>query len=595
MILTLYKNCIVKDSYAEVFSPSVFEEYLSGLDSDIINLDASYPTLRGRIQLDYTGLDSPFEYNYLKIEEGTQVYYCFINSIDLIADNLASLSYVVDVWHTYIGKTKQRNSILDRSKILPEDTFGFLPLDYQTDSPIYYDDISLNDGALAGKVGLLVEFQIYKTVSTGTEEEPQTSDQRQSFLAYITVKERSLTDGSLFDPSDTPATAAYSIPEVEEMIQGFIRSSSFKTLAALTPDKDTNTNLLGITGSYNYEIVNMYILPAEWCQAIAEQYTMSKTFSTTFVEWEDKSGSFIWNLPFIKTKQVQLWLFLDVEIVVGETGEDPEFVKTYAKPDWRNFLIKTLDNNYKNISVGAFTNPIPLSNNGREKVINLKVSIDAFNLNLMLIMDGRNYDITQFYSLEVPFTAINAETAQLRKIADREKRENAKAKIIGSSMNFLGQQLSTWTGASIGSPQDVTFGKIGSTISGIGTTGQSIATAVNAIQAADAAKYQLTYGQEIDIVGPINAYYGLVIFRMTNTYNTREVTYAINNLGYETSIPVTWEKDPWNPLNLDSTTAYNPTRYAYINLYGAAPQNIIQQLENILTSGTKIFYNTTLI
>ena len=557
MIFTLYSGCLLKDSYAEVFAPSALESYLNTLPQTTINLDASYPTLYGRIQLDTAYMNSPFEYNYMRIEDTTNdlYYYCFITAIDFLADGLVSVSYAVDIWNTYINKVSLRNSILGNTKYL-NGAYGYLPIEYDTLSPLIADEYLNNqDSKYFNKINLVVELQVYQTTNSESG-----SGLRHTFCAIVT-KGNTLIDNTL------------SAPETESMIQDLITLSSARWLATYKNDGTLSegipNNALDApwTDTYSYyEITNIYTVPAYWAQQIKNFYEMSKTFS-------------IQNRNIQSSPTYNFWVFTNQ---VGTSY-------SYPYPYTRMFSSITIANNFKNVSVGPWSNPIPILNNNENNIVQLFTSIDGFNFNLYLNLQGNLYDITPFYSLEMPFTPINGETAQLRRVADREKRNNAIAKIIGGTISEVGNGLSIWTGGESGTPKKTIISRVGQTLSSAGSYLEARAANVNAIIAASANKYQTSYSQSIDVVGMINGIYGLVLFRKANTYNDAEVSYAIDNAGYETNIIVPDIRYPWNPLNLTNID-YNPTRYSYINLYGAAPQNIIKQLESILTSGTKIYY-----
>ena len=561
MILTLYKNCFLKDTYTEVFDPSVLERYLDRLENEFIEIDASYPTLNGSIQLDFTLLDSPFEFNYMKLEADNRTYYCFINAIDLIGHNLARVSYQMDIWSTYIGGMKIRNSVLGSTKYL-RDNFGFLPIEYDTVEPIAALE-GLNSPNLLHQVGAIVEFQTY-TLSSSSD--PQKSN-RQSWVACLTPR---FVDGAGQVVFTNPTEGGYPVYYVENILQNIISGASSLKLETL------NMDLVELTSQEDryYELVNAYMVPAEWIQRMALQYPLRNTFSLEFPRQENQSS--------FRAPGCGFWVF------TKQVSTDNTYA--FPNPEWKEFLTVELPNDYTNLSVGPYTNPIPLSNNGLDKTISLRASVDGFNFNLALSMDGQLYDITPFYSVEVPFTSVDAETVQLRRIADREKRNNAIAKIVGSSISFGGGAAKDIGGMGAGTPESVIIKGVGTIIDRAGSLTTDIWTGINAIQAASAAKYQTTHSQNIDMVGAINAYHGLTLFRMYLPYNEAEVEYAIDNVGYTTAIIISNDKRPWNPLDLANTVGYNPTRYHYINLYGEAPQNIVRQLEGILTRGTKIHY-----
>lgn len=550
MYFRLYKNCIVKDSYAEVFSPSVFESYLSTLDSFVWEVIDSYATLNGSIQLEYSEANGPFDYNYMKIVNvDGRIYYAFITRVEIVGEDLAVVYYKTDIWHTFISGCQQRNSIIVNSKATTADDFAFLPVEYETLSPWTWSS-SLNSATHFSKVKLIVEFQTYDLVSSQSGQ--QSEDKRQTFVAFMT-KGRSLKDN------------VYTLSEAEFAIQELINNSSGQNLTTLaynaTPLEGFPENWLQLaTGDRWYSIVNVYMIPASWGEEIYRDYATSITFK------------------FKQNDNYYFWLMLSQE------GGNP----VYPEPGFRPFMNITVPNDYKNIAVGVFSNPVNIINNGKESTLKLLSCVDAFNFNLMMEFQGAQYDITPFYKVELPFTSINGETAQLRRIADQEKLMNAVAKITGSTIKAAGKGLSAVKGQSSGTPGDTTAGRAGSLLSAGGTWVQDVWTGVNAIVAASAEKYQTTYEQNIDIVGAINAYYGIMLFKKDNTYNDAEVQYAINNVGYQTQHLVEVGVPPYNPYNL--STGYNPIKYGYINLYGSCPQNIISQLEAIFLRGVKIYY-----
>jgi hypothetical protein len=108
------------------------------------------------------------------------------------------------------------------------------------------------------------------------------------------------------------------------------------------------------------------------------------------------------------------------------------------------------------------------------------------------------------------------------------------------------------------------------------------------IRTATAQKYQTNYGQDVESDSAINIYYGLGYFTFAAVDNQEEVDFTIDNYGYSMGVVPTTDL-PYNPFNLES--GYNPTSYSRINLFGSCPQNTLNQLEGILTKGTKIYYS----
>lgn len=567
MIVTFYENSIVKDDYTEVFSPTVFEDYLASLDSDTIILSMSYPTLNGYFDMEYRNDNRvPTVYNYIKFEDqaSEMVFYAFINRVDLVGEGLARITYKLDVWHTYIGFCNQRNSIIGNSKEL-NGQFGYLPIEYETLAPISAQPQMFAPVGYGGKASLIMEFQKYELISS-TSTKNYNLDSRRTYLGII-GDFQGLLDSTVKEGAD-----------LEEAIQFLLAYSAGENLILYPngtdpdfPDEGVPMNALNISRDYSetkqyYEITRFYMVPAAWATAIMDLYAMTRTFHMGKPTGEG----------------YDVWLFTEA-IISGDTT-----TYSYPSAEYRRFLSGNVSNDYKNTAIGPFSNPVPIVNNGKSLPIDLAVSIDAFNFNLLFGVQGQNYDITSFYSVDIPFTPVNGETAQLRRIADREKLQNAVAKMVGATVSQVGSGLTGGAGTSSGTPKDVLTSRIGGMMSSTGSYITNIWTNTNAIAAATVEKYQNSYGQSIDIVGAINAYYGLCLFQKTQTYNDAEVQYAIDNAGYETNYLVPADRTPDNPYNLN--TGYNPIRYSYINLYGSCPQNIISQLERILTSGVKIWY-----
>ena len=119
--LTLYKNCILNETYQNVISTalyngqSVLERYLATLSSYVIpDIDETYYKNNGDLTFDLELINTSniYEYNYMKVEyfdeENVLILkrYCFIQNIR-INNDIVILSYSEDVFSSYSNKIKK--------------------------------------------------------------------------------------------------------------------------------------------------------------------------------------------------------------------------------------------------------------------------------------------------------------------------------------------------------------------------------------------------------------------------------------------------------------------------------------------------------
>ena len=131
--ITLYKNCVLNETYQNVFSiakrnnKTILELYLERLTKYVIECENVYYENSGEIVFDYELISENvasniYEYNYMKVEQFDDdellslERYCFVNSIQ-IKNGCVYLDYKEDVWSSYIGKVAGINeSYLSRTR-----------------------------------------------------------------------------------------------------------------------------------------------------------------------------------------------------------------------------------------------------------------------------------------------------------------------------------------------------------------------------------------------------------------------------------------------------------------------------------------------
>ena len=181
--ITLYRECLLNDGYKNEFShnknygqtKSPFDNYLESLQSLTYTIDNVYQddmtSLNFKLKNnDYTDI---YLFNYMKIEsiENEQVIltrYAFIDNIK-IGNELAKVSYKIDIWNSYIKQAKGINisylkglRILDGTGNIKIPSYYNLPIEYGGNNKLIlpsetYDE---NDNCC-----LIVQLQIYDTES----------------------------------------------------------------------------------------------------------------------------------------------------------------------------------------------------------------------------------------------------------------------------------------------------------------------------------------------------------------------------------------------------------------------------------------------
>ena len=132
MKITLYKNCILTNSFSEVCDvfhkdengKTTLDRYLDTLEKLVIDAGDVYYTNSGKFSFDMvgTGYENTdfYVFNYMKFEDEANVNfkrYCFIDAIAVV-NNIAVVSYIEDVWSCYAPSMTMRKSLLTRSRIV---------------------------------------------------------------------------------------------------------------------------------------------------------------------------------------------------------------------------------------------------------------------------------------------------------------------------------------------------------------------------------------------------------------------------------------------------------------------------------------------
>lgn len=450
------------------------------------------------------------------------------------------------------------DSLVNQSKHIPEGKFHYLPIDYLTNERVEW--VSL-DGDLDEKYKIVFELQFYNVVSSGSV------GSRFCFVCFSDTEFDSIHEAE-------QAIIYTSTRQGQAEKYGFIlNTNAFKQYPATGGDPIPFQNM-------NFEIINTFIVRKKWVDRI-------KTIFPNEIDVlaEGTAALGVYPIQNMEDPTQQTWGEIRPKIYAQAADN---FFYIYPDPIYLEMATYEIPNDFSIVGVGLATAPVPAQNNGTTNTIGLYISLDDTNIFFYLNIYGQMLDITELVKFQIPYTVINGETAQLRRLADEEKKAKAIAKIASSTGKFISGSMNSLVGVSEGTPSATLASKGSSFAGGIFSYGSDVANSIVDINVATAGKYQTSYGQQVDSSGPMNAKYGVGYYKLSEIDNEAEVKQVVDMFGYTTTLaPIT--DIPYNPFNL--TTGYNPISYSRINLFGSAPQSILNELEGILTKGTKIYYS----
>lgn len=397
MKITLYKNCILTNSYREVFDckirnfgkdetgepkyNSFFNLYLSSLENFVyIDNDTIYTNFKGSLYFDLSiNNENLYTYNYMKIENNDFVRYCFIDDIE-IRNDIAVVKYSEDIWHTYSKDMKMKKSLLystlydlNGSTIIAK----YLPKDYLE------KDLTMNslfEYTSQNYATLLMKIQLYNLDEQGK----QTA--RLNFNTMVLTKQ---SEASYIE---------LNYISVETAINNIILNSAVKQVKY-----DNN--------DWYYEISDIMIIPNKLLvnvnHSIRILFNLDSYYFVDFVRYLYRDND----------------LFTYKEI----------FSYTYNQNDIR-----------KIVSIGSFVNRIQIDQNGKPIDIKVRISADYNNTSIIFCIQGKIIDVTNDFFYEAPVKSVTSSEFQLAKLNKSIKTVNS----VGSGLNSVGSLIG---GLSLGS------------------------------------------------------------------------------------------------------------------------------------------------
>ena len=578
MNITLYKKCILSNSYSEVFdvfhkdsnNKVALERYLASLQKYEIVADNVYVPNSGRITLELSeGNVNIYEYNYMYLEDTDNNFrrYCFIDDITVV-NGLAVISFSEDIWSNYASSMEIRKSLLVRSRATKYGSWSipfYAPgMAYEGNNPLKFTDLAGNNIQLSDtnnrNVALICQLQVYNLSQEGV-----ISDRKVYTVAANTLDIEQSEGTFVFPLKKTPAKES-----VYEIIRQLYIKSSAKEF--IVP----GTNNLP---SLYYQISNVLLIPA---------YCVTGQSKTNMIGTVNITGS-------------ATCVFYKLDISIGDipSNDSMVFVKTI-----------TLDKNFKRIGIGCITNLQPVVENGTSIEVKIGIAYDDFSVGVYLVFQNKIIEITNDFLLEIPISVQTADVTQ-QQLANRElKTMNAKlgianagidiatgymGAIINAGMIGLGVEMNSVLPATSYSGMSTGMKGAGGFASSINSVGKGITALIGSqkqLEVANRSMFATNKGTNINYNVMLNARFGIVIAYMQPD-NESEVQANINNTGYVCNEIV---DNLFNKPITDTVAAvYNVMRFEFANIFGNFTQNIAKALRAILYNGFKIWYDETKI
>lgn len=575
MNITLYKKCILSNSYSEVFdvfhkdsnNKVALERYLASLQKYEIVADNVYVPNSGKITLELSeGSVNIYEYNYMYLEDTDNNFrrYCFIDDITVV-NGLAVISFSEDIWSNYASSMEIRKSLLVRSRATK---YGDWSIPFYAPGMAYEGNNELSIKTVNGVpfygmnpagLNILCQIQTYNTTEQGV-----ISD-RQVFTAMIGYVVGGTTPEFYFDfMPESVGSNGYSATEV---IQSLYKLSSAKSIKQGNDEKYFQISNVLIVPNYFTEIID-----AKEVGRVSNVVLSNGTIQCVFSE-----------LGF------------------SSKHDDGTSTKLTQKGELYFFKTFNIKNDFKLIGVGTINRIIPVTPNGNNIKMSFGISYDNFSIALFLAVQNQLYEITEDFACDVPISVQTADVTQQQASARELRDLNAKIGISNAKSEMLTSAIQTFIG---GATMAVTplVGDLNQLLRG----GSMVAEAKNRnIRASNeligsnkeleiANRKMFTTNKAISVKQNtlINGVKDLLLYYI-DANNTTEVQANIDNTGYVCNEIV---DDLFNqPITDTVATAYNVMRFEFANIFGNFTQNIAKALRVILYNGFKIWHDETQI
>lgn len=545
MVIILYRECILTDSYSEVFDVisahggTALERYLDGLNKIEVHADNVYVPRSGRITLQ---LDiKAFDWNYMQVinEQNGFHRYCFIDDITVI-NGSAIISYVEDVWSNYAPYMNVRKSLLTRSRVINYDRYAipfYAPgMEYQGNNCLSFLNIDfrkglIEEGMLNAEVNVIFQLQLYQLAEEGE------------------YSKRIVNMAALFD--ETNSQWEMDIRVAETMLQTIYSRQGIDTVNFNGED-------------YYYELYDILLVP--------------RTLGIPQTRY------------IFSSEQIKCVAGTTMGIsFVNSVTIDPLYICGSIK----------IPNNWQTFKIGLMSEGYDIVQNGTDMDVCIYITTSFIDFKIYLGFQNQIIEITDNFRYELPISVQTADVTQQQKTARELKALNAKMQIAQGGLQVAKSFTSATSGAasmaygaSTGSMRDVFSGA-----SAVNNAPYETATGIMNIiggrknlEVANRAMFTTNRGSQTSIESRLNAVNGIVLYRI-NPDNMQEVADNIDNVGYVVNEVVDGDVIFGDGEFLRKNYGWNVVQFDYVNLSGAFPQRTASVLREILTNGVKIWYD----
>ena len=573
--IILYSGCMLTDNYQNVFSYkknssgsyiySPFEYYLDSLYHKTFDIDTIYQEDNSvlNFKLDSTSYGtggnslSIYSFNYMEIQsigENNEILlkrYAFINSIK-IGNDIAQISYKIDVWHTYVNNIKGINLsflkglrlVKDKSQQYPLPspmrnlTYYNLPIDFAGNNKLIIPTDSNTYGVDIHCI-LIVQVQFYLGQKLG--------DASTTYSKYILIDRLANNDTSLIKFKD-----------VHNVINNLCKATQVQE------------SYDGSAIKLFFDIGNIYVLP--FTEEITNKFGARNEYKR--FDYKDNAENIYTACHFRDLLSYS----------------DYDFTLPF------NIFNFTFANNFKTLSIGNFSTRIKVIPNGTDISVSMMCSLRSDNFKIYLNVENKFIDISNDYYYEPLQNYLSGSTIAQQRLALSMKNLENNYGIRSSLINNIGGMIKGIGGVASGAIS----GNIGGAISG----------ETSYIQNANRLAMDLDYYSEkrklinepiynnaeiikANDIAVLNAR-SLIFALNIDSDNDNYVKNSVNNMGYNVyEYIINWNELGINiepQLFYNKGIYFNTIQFGSCDLYGDFPSDIAKQLNKILEKGVKIWY-----
>lgn len=384
----------------------------------------------------YTRVNYCQMYPYVNLGQPTKDAFCincFITDVS-IYNNIVTFKFFEDIFMNYLYRTHSNNSDVPKlnNVLITQKTFASvptnacnvrLPVDPYSNKPPTLTPITSGN-----YVTVALKIQRYKTGEAGSV------NSRES-ISVIACTANS--DETTITGINTWGSVASLVYDLNKML--YLQSVSGS-----------------LSGGYNFNIAEIIVIP---CDMYGQNLNRFVNYEQGYIIKDDINKFYFAEfLDKVDTSSDLLW-FKSFDVFDYITDPNDKFYVT---------------------GVGFLSKIIPVSYNGKSLEVKLGLSVDDFSITLYLGVNGSLYDVTDIFTIDIPYDYENAEALQLQGL----KRELNSANIDLSEKYLTDTMItnvvtgSAKTGVSI--LGGVLSGGIGGILGGIGTGIGNIGDVANA-------------------------------------------------------------------------------------------------------------------